>query len=64
MMSGHGPNLTFFNKKVKIGHPEHSLTHTPTSDNISFLPYLYPQFEGAQSARHMCIIPKRLSEFI
>ena len=27
MMSGHGPNPIFFNKKeIKIGRPEHSLT--------------------------------------
>ena len=39
-MSGHDPNPIFFNKKMKIGRPEHSLTpHPPTSDNISFLPY-------------------------
>ena len=28
MMSGHGPNPIFFNKKVEIGRPEYSLTHT------------------------------------
>ena len=40
MVSGHGRNPIFFNKKIKMGHPEHSLTpHPPTSDNISFLPY-------------------------
>ena len=39
MMSGHGANPTFFNKKNKDGRPEHSLTpHLPTSDNTSFLP--------------------------
>ena len=39
MMSGHGGNPIFFNKKIKIGRPEHSLTapHPPTSDSISFL---------------------------
>ena len=44
MMSGHGPNLNFFNnEKIKIGRPEHSLTPQPlTSDNISFFPYHYP----------------------
>ena len=43
MMSGHGGNPIFFNKKRKIGRPEHSLTpHPPTSDNISFLPYPSP----------------------
>ena len=39
MMSSHGVNLFFFNKK-KNGCPEHFLTLPPsTSDNISFLPY-------------------------
>ena len=42
MMSGHGENPVFFNKK-KVGHPEHSLTlHRPTSNNISFLPHPTP----------------------
>ena len=27
MMSGHGANLIFFNKKIKIRRTEHSLTH-------------------------------------
>ena len=38
MMSGHGTNPIFFNKKIKIGRPEHSLPPTPTSDDFSFLP--------------------------
>ena len=29
MMPGHGANSTLFNKKKKIGPPEHSLTPTP-----------------------------------
>ena len=34
MMSRHGGNPIFFNEKIKIGRPEHSLTpHPPTSDN-------------------------------
>ena len=38
MMSGHGGNPIFFDKKIKIGRPEHSLTlHPPKSDDISFL---------------------------
>ena len=55
MMSSHGANPNFFNKKkTKIGRPEHSLTpHPLTSDKISFL--LYPN--PPQSGRHMCIIP-------
>ena len=28
-MPGHGPNPIFFNKKIKIGRPEHSLTLHP-----------------------------------
>ena len=56
MMSGHGGNPIFFNKKIKIGRPEHSLTPPPpTSDNISFLPYPPPL--PLQSGRHLCITP-------
>ena len=29
MMSGHGGNPIFFNKKIKIGRQEHSLTPHP-----------------------------------
>ena len=55
MMSGHGGNPILFNKKIKIGRPEHSLTpQPPTSDNISFLPY--PP-SPCQSGHHMCITP-------
>ena len=37
MMSGHGANTIFFNKK-KIGRPEHLLTpRRPTSNNILIL---------------------------
>ena len=43
MMSGHGRNPIFFNKKIKIGRPENLLSpHPPTSDNISFLSYTPP----------------------
>ena len=41
-MSVHGANPIFFEKKIKIGRPEHSLHPTPSSDNISFLPYPLP----------------------
>ena len=55
MMSGHGANPIFFNKKIKIGRPEQLPTfHPSTSDNISLL--LYPP--PLQSGRHMCITPK------
>ena len=39
MMSDHGANLIFFNKRIKIRRPQHSLTPRPpppTSDNVSF----------------------------
>ena len=40
MMSGHGGNPIFLNKKIKTERPEHLLTPPPpTSDNISFVPY-------------------------
>ena len=40
MMSDHGENPIFFNKKIKTGRPEHSVTlHTSTSESISFLPF-------------------------
>ena len=45
MLSGHGANPIFFNNKNKdwtfriIANPHH-----PTSDNISFLPYLGVSF--------------------
>ena len=40
MMSGHAPNPIIFNKKIKFGHPKHSLnTYPTTSLNISLLPY-------------------------
>ena len=32
MMSGHGANLIFFDKKIKIGRPEHSLIPTLLKD--------------------------------
>ena len=56
MMSGHGADPIFFNKrKVTIGRPEHSLNpHPSTSKNISFLPD--PPIPR-QSGRHMCITP-------
>ena len=43
-------------KEKKIGHPEHSLYHFPTSDNISFLSYPTPP--TPQKRRHMCITAK------
>ena len=43
MICCHGGIPMFFNKKIKIGRPEHSLTpYPPTSNNISFLSYPPP----------------------
>ena len=35
-MSGHRENLIFFNKKIKIGRPEHLLTSPSYPPNILF----------------------------
>ena len=45
MMSDHGANPIFFNKKIKIGDSKHLLPQS-TSDNISFLPYAHTHTEG------------------
>ena len=42
MISGHGANPIFFNKKNK-DWTFRTLANPPTSDNISFLPYPLPQ---------------------
>ena len=64
MMSGHGANPIFLNKKSKDWTSRILTNHAPllplrpTSNNISFLPYptnLLP--EPPQSGRHMCITP-------
>ena len=63
MMSGHGGNPIFFNKKIKIGRPEHSLT-TPTPPPPPPTPlrpitsYFCFTPSPPQIARHMCITPK------
>ena len=55
MMSDHGANLIFFNKKkIKIERPEHSLTLHPLRPITSHF-YLTPT--TPQSGRHMCITP-------
>ena len=42
-MSGHGANLIFFDKKNKdLTSRTLADPHTPTFDNISFLPYPHP----------------------
>ena len=50
--SGHGGNPVFFNKKIKIGRPEHSLTPTPLRPINLIFPYTPPQ-----SGHHTCITP-------
>ena len=48
-MSGHDANLIFFNKKkIKIGHPEDSLTLQPLCLTLP---------TPSQSGRHMYITP-------
>ena len=56
MMFGHGANPIFFDKKIKIGRPEHSLTpYPPTSDNISFLSY--PPLTPTLKEDVICVSP-------
>ena len=43
-------------KKIKIGHPEHSLTPTPLRPITSHFCVTPPP--TPQSGRHMCITPK------
>ena len=54
MMSGYGANPISFNKKIKIGCPEHSLTSHPLHLITSHF-YLTPP--PPQSGHHMCITP-------
>ena len=59
MMSGHGANPIFFNKKIKIGRPEHLPTfHPSTSDNISLLLYPSPPFK----VDVICVSPLRFNK--
>ena len=61
MMSGHGVNPIFFNEKIKIERPEHSLTPPPpTSDNIPFLPYPPPPLHSPLEADVICVSPLKL----
>ena len=60
MMSDHGANQIFFNKKNKDWTSRTLANHPPplpppTSNNISYLPYSPPI--PPQSGRHMCITP-------
>ena len=64
MMSGHSANLIFFNKKkIKIGHPEHSLPLPPVPLRpITSHVCLIPPPSPPQSDRHMCINPINLQK--
>ena len=55
MMSGHGHDPIFFNKKIKIGRPEHSLNPQPLRPITSHFCLTPPP--PAQSERHTCINP-------
>ena len=67
MISGHGPNPTFFNKKNKdwtsrtlANPPLHPPPHPTTSDNISFLPY--PHSHSPFKVGVICISPLFIKE--
>ena len=55
MMSGRGGNPIFFNKKIKIGRPEHSLTPHPLRPIRSHFCLTPPP--PPHSGRHLCITP-------
>ena len=64
MMSGHGGNPIFFNKKNKDWAPRTLANHPlPTCNSISFLPYPppppppHPTPTSLNYGRHMCITP-------
>ena len=57
MMSGHGGSPIFFNKKIKIGRPEHSLTPHPLRPITSHFCLTPHPSSPPQSGRHMCITP-------
>ena len=62
MISGHGVNLIFFNKKIKIGPPKHLLAPTPlrpVTSHFSFSPH-----PVSQSGRHMCITPNEVRLYL
>ena len=52
-MSGHGANLVFINKKIRIGSPEHALTPHPLHPITSHFCLITPP--TPQKGRHMCI---------
>ena len=55
MMSGHGANPMFFDKKNKIGRPENLLSPQPLRPITSHFCLTHPTHP--QSVRHMCITP-------
>ena len=54
--TAHGANPIFFNKKIKIGRPKHSVTLHPLRPITSHFFDLFP----CQSGRHMCITPYQI----
>ena len=68
MMSGHGVNPIFCNKKIKTGRLEHSLTpQLLTSDNILFLPYSllpHPLTPTTPQSGHLCVSPLNWTEYL
>ena len=54
-MSDHGANSIFFNKKIKIGCPEHLLTPHPVRPATSHFCLTSPT--PPRGGRHMDIIP-------
>ena len=57
MMSGHGANSIFFNKKDKDWTSRTLATPHPLQPITSYL-CLYPPILPPKSGRHMCITPK------
>ena len=55
MMSDHGANLIFINKKIRIGGPEHALTPHPPHPITSHFCLITPP--TPQKGHHMCITP-------
>ena len=64
MMSGHGGNPIFFNKKNKDWTPRTLANHPlPTSDSISFLPYTPPTPPPRPSIMGViCVLPLTLCD--
>ena len=57
MMSGHGANPIFFNKRIK-------LDASPTSDSISFLPYptTPPPLPPSRKVDVICVSPLKKTD--